>query len=292
MIRPSRCLAFLLACGVRPATSIRSKHAPQMLDDQITQTVRSTDALREQRRMLSAEWTLLNDPDRLRQLRHTVTSRRQTVVAQCQFTSLADLRQPACRRRRRLPRGRSEPPAAVIRRPPVPASGRPDGAGRNRRRREGQVVADSRPPMATSGARRRPVARRTAQHAPAPPAALPRPAPAPPAVLGRHRTAAARGGERPAASPRTLAAGRCCRRGRAAARRSPVSRRAKPAPRPPPRRAERRHRVPPKPAPTPAAWRSAAAPLLGMAHECRGRRRPLPRPMPVSSAQWSYSSGG
>jgi hypothetical protein len=88
MIRPFTCLAFLLACG-SGLYLYQSKHRVTVLDDRIAQTVKSTDALREQTRMLSAEWTLLNDPERLRQLA-TQFLTLQTVSPN-QFTSLADL---------------------------------------------------------------------------------------------------------------------------------------------------------------------------------------------------------
>jgi hypothetical protein len=88
MIRPITCLAFLLACG-SGLYLYQSKHRVKLLDEQIAQTVKSTDALREQTRMLSAEWTLLNDPERLRQLA-TQFLTLQTVSPN-QFTSLADL---------------------------------------------------------------------------------------------------------------------------------------------------------------------------------------------------------
>ncbi|HUB13314.1 MAG TPA: hypothetical protein VMB34_15300 [Acetobacteraceae bacterium] len=105
MIRPVTCLAFLLACG-SGLYLYQAKHRVKLLDDQIAAIVKSTDALREQTRMLSAEWTLLNDPERLRKL-STQFLTLQTVSPN-QFTSLADLdsRLPAP-----LPQG--APPAAA-----------------------------------------------------------------------------------------------------------------------------------------------------------------------------------
>jgi cell division protein FtsL len=88
MIRPLTCLAFLLACG-SGLYVYQAKHRVKMLDEQITQTIRSTDALREQTRMLSAEWTLLNDPERLRQLANQFLTLQ--TVSPNQFTSLGDL---------------------------------------------------------------------------------------------------------------------------------------------------------------------------------------------------------
>ena len=61
MIRPFTFICFLLACG-SGLYLYQSKHRVQMLDHQIEQTVHATDTLREQTRVLHAEWTLLNDP--------------------------------------------------------------------------------------------------------------------------------------------------------------------------------------------------------------------------------------
>jgi hypothetical protein len=88
MIRPFTCLVFLLACG-SGLYLYQSKHRVKLLDERIAQTVQSTDALRAQTRMLSAEWTLLNDPERLRQLASQFLTLQ--TVSPNQFTSLADL---------------------------------------------------------------------------------------------------------------------------------------------------------------------------------------------------------
>ncbi len=88
MIRPFTCLVFLLACG-SGLYLYQSKHRASVLDEQIAQTVKSTEALREQTRMVSAEWTLLNDPERLRLLASQFLTLQ--TVSPNQFTSLADL---------------------------------------------------------------------------------------------------------------------------------------------------------------------------------------------------------
>ena len=67
MIRPFTCVCFLLACG-SGLYLYQSKHRVQLLDRQIEKTVRATEELREQTRVLHAEWTLLNDPQRLQAL--------------------------------------------------------------------------------------------------------------------------------------------------------------------------------------------------------------------------------
>lgn len=88
MIRPITCLAFLLACG-SGLYLYQAKHRVKVLDDQIAAVAKSTDQLREQTRMLSAEWTLLNDPERLRTLANQFLTLQ--TVSPNQFTSLADL---------------------------------------------------------------------------------------------------------------------------------------------------------------------------------------------------------
>lgn len=88
MIRTVTCLAVALACG-SGLYLYQSKHRVKVVDDQIAQTVKATEALRAQTRMLSAEWTLLNDPERLRQLANQYLTLQ--TVSPSQFTSLADL---------------------------------------------------------------------------------------------------------------------------------------------------------------------------------------------------------
>jgi hypothetical protein len=89
MIRPITFIAFLLACG-SGLYLYQTKHRVKLLDDQIAQVVNQTNALREQTRMLSAEWTLLNDPERLQQLATQYLPNLKTVSPD-QFTSMADL---------------------------------------------------------------------------------------------------------------------------------------------------------------------------------------------------------
>jgi hypothetical protein len=88
MIRPVTCVCFVLACG-SGLYLYQEKHRTQELDRKIEKTVRATDALRDQTRLLNAEWMLLNDPGRLRQLSEQYLALK--VVTPAQFTSLADL---------------------------------------------------------------------------------------------------------------------------------------------------------------------------------------------------------
>ena len=111
MIRPFTLVCFLLACssGLYLYTA---KHRVQMIDREIEKTVRAADELREQTRVLHAEWTLQNDPQRLQALADQFLSLK--TVTPGQFTSMADLdgRLPA------VPA--PEPPASE--QPPVPVA--------------------------------------------------------------------------------------------------------------------------------------------------------------------------
>ena len=88
MIRPLTIVTFLMACG-SGLYLYQSKHEVQVLDHTIEKTLHDTSALREQSRLLSAEWTMLNDPERLRQFSDTYLSVKS--INPNQFTSLADL---------------------------------------------------------------------------------------------------------------------------------------------------------------------------------------------------------
>jgi len=101
MIRPLTIATFLLACG-SGLYLYQSKHEVQLLDRTIERTVHDTNTLREQSRLLAAEWTMLNDPERLRQFSDTYLSLK--TITPSQFSSLADLDN-------RLPAPRFEVPA-------------------------------------------------------------------------------------------------------------------------------------------------------------------------------------
>lgn len=88
MIRPLTIICFLLACG-SGLYLYQTKHRVQMLDRQIEETVHATDVLREQTRVLHAEWTLQNDPQRLQALADQFLTLK--TVQPGQFTSMADL---------------------------------------------------------------------------------------------------------------------------------------------------------------------------------------------------------
>lgn len=123
MIRPLTIVTCLLACG-SGLYLYQSKHQVSMLDRTIEKTVHDTNALREQSRLLAAEWTMLNDPQRLQQFSETYLTLKS--IAPTQFTSLADLD------------GRLPAPEPVA--PPAPApDATPDGQAPE------AVVADAAP---------------------------------------------------------------------------------------------------------------------------------------------------
>ena len=89
MIRPLTIVTFLMACG-SGLYLYQSKHEVQLLDRTIERTVHDTSALRDQSRLLAAEWTMLNDPGAAAAvLRHAILSLK--TIAPSQFSSLADL---------------------------------------------------------------------------------------------------------------------------------------------------------------------------------------------------------
>jgi hypothetical protein len=88
MIRPITCICFLLACG-SGLYLYQAKHRVQLLDRQIQDTVQAADKVREQSRVLHAEWTLLNDPQRLQALANQFLTLK--TVQPNQFVGMADL---------------------------------------------------------------------------------------------------------------------------------------------------------------------------------------------------------
>jgi hypothetical protein len=110
MIRPFTCVCFLLACG-SGLYLYQAKHRVQTIDHEIEKVVRASAELREQTRVLHAEWTLQSDPQRLQALSDQLLNLK--TVTPGQFTSMADLdgRLPAVRGPEAPP---SEPLAAPI----------------------------------------------------------------------------------------------------------------------------------------------------------------------------------
>lgn len=118
MIRPLTIASCLLAFG-SGLYLYQSKHEVQLLDKTIERTVRETSALRDQSRLLAAEWTMLNDFDRLRQFSDTYLKLKP--ISPAQFTSVADLGN-------RLPAPQAEVPAHIADQPetlPIVSEGSP-----------------------------------------------------------------------------------------------------------------------------------------------------------------------
>ena len=189
MIRPITCVCFLLACG-SGLYLYQTKHRVQLLDRQIEKTVKATDVLREQTRVLHAEWTLLNDPQRLQALAEQFLSLKN--VTPGQFTSLAELDN-------RLPKVRPAEPPAPEAPPDVPvaeaAPAQPEELPEPPLAVPAQAAAPAKPVSVAVAAPTRPVERKPAPPRPviaqvAAPRYEPRPAPEPRAMAETPRPAA------------------------------------------------------------------------------------------------------
>jgi hypothetical protein len=284
MIRPLTIVTFLMASG-SGLYLYQSKHEVQLLDRTIERTVHETSALRDQSRLLVAEWTMLNDPERLRQFSDTYLSLK--TITPAQFSSLADLDN-------RLPAVKVEPPH--VEEAPVVAETVPQAV---------PVVGDT-----------------VAGETPSAPVEAEEVLPVPPLPVAARPVAVAvarpveRVVERPLERPleRKVAAVKPPEvsppRLMATAEPRPVEQRTQRVPENRPaeaRAAEARApeyhvAVAPRPAPVqvprpapytppPSATVAAAAPyggsLLGMA---RGSLQPAPRPTPVNATQWSNTN--
>jgi hypothetical protein len=292
MIRPLTIVTFMMACG-SGLYLYQSKHEAQVLDREIEKTIHDTATLREQSRLLAAEWTMLNDPETLRKYADTYLALK--TIAPTQFTSLADLDG-------RLPAVRIETA------PPTPSTTTDEDDS-------APAVSDAAPPAAPTP---------PADTAPAVVAEEPKPAPAhpaPPIAAAAPVQPAAHPAVKVAvAKPATPSAAHAITGGpdqhaieprvadahgfQPAVETHPAPVRA---PQPQPVVAQASVSQPPAPqgqmrptlvasAPRQAPVSAPAAPiqaqpqytgsLLGMA---RGAAAPvpLPRPMPVSTAQWS-----
>jgi hypothetical protein len=301
MIRPITIATFLMACG-SGLYLYQSKHEVQLLDRTIERTVRETGAMREQSKLLVAEWTMLNDPQRLRQLSDTYLNLR--TIAPTQFTSLTDLDN-------RLPAPQVEPPPSAPEpaSPPVVASTDAPDAAPDASEPVEPVVADLeeedlpvpprlvRPHPAPSA----PVVTAARPPSPKPPAARPVVAEVKP--VERHvlelpqrpvTTAEVKPVEHHVTEPRPVRTADIRPSERRLSEPRPAELRpaeprpsglvhawATPQPKPLPAPAPRP--VQSSPPPANLATASYGGSLLGMA---RGSAPPAPRPMPVNATQW------
>lgn len=307
MIRPITCLCVLAACG-SGLYLYHAKHKVHLLDQQIEQTVRKTEKLREQTRMLHAEWTLLNDPDRLRKLATQFLPTLQP-VSPSQYTDLANLdsRLPPVIVPPPLPPG--PPPAASV---PVAQAGPTTPAV------AAATTAQSAPP------RQQAEAQQAAPHPSAPAVAVATPAQSAPSQ--QQQVAAEQAAPRlptpPAARPNQHPSPPVAPRPVVAQARPPAATRVVTHPRPDARVAERDQRIRPvrldpyrdtfrsehRPAPQHAEIAEASSrfvrpvprprpytgSLLGMAQTrpTVPPPVPLPRPMPVGNYYHSFGGGG
>ncbi len=88
MIRPFTLLCMASAFGAG-LYLYQSKHAAQVLDREITRTLKQTDVTRDRTNMLRAEWALLNEPDRLAELARAHLPLQ--TLKPTQFAAMADL---------------------------------------------------------------------------------------------------------------------------------------------------------------------------------------------------------
>ncbi len=113
MIRPFTCVCVVLAAG-SGLYLYHAKYRAEVLDRQIAEVVKATDAAHERTGMLRAEWTVLNEPDRLQDLATRYLQLQP--MAPTQFVQMSALDT-------RLPPVSITPPA-----PPAPAPAAPGPA--------------------------------------------------------------------------------------------------------------------------------------------------------------------
>jgi hypothetical protein len=217
MIRPVTCVCFLLACG-SGLYVYQSKHQVQLIDRDIGKTVHATNELREQTRVAHAEWTLLNDPQRLQALADQFLNLKN--VTPGQFTSMAELdnRLPAVSTPEPAPQDPlaapvEEPPPVAVAPPPAPtrpasvaAAAPPPRPPEHKPAPPHPVLAEAPPARPQS-----PVFRPSASPDPRRPA-TPRivsaslPAPSPPEPIVGSALGMARGGSLPPPKPMPVSA--------------------------------------------------------------------------------------
>jgi hypothetical protein len=166
MIRPLTLVSLIVAAGAG-LHLYQVKHSVSMLDRELREVNRQTEVVRERTQILRAEWALLNEPDRLRQVaqRHLVLE----PMAPAQFIREAELE-------RRLPAARPFAGPASLFGPPELLPSVPEALMVP----SPLAAAPARPEAQPRQAHAEPAPRLSAAMAPPPP---PRPAP-PPASQG------------------------------------------------------------------------------------------------------------
>jgi hypothetical protein len=166
MIRPLTLVSLIAAAGAG-LHLYQVKHSVSMLDRELREVNRQTELVRERTQILRAEWALLNEPDRLRQVaqRHLALE----PMAPAQFIREAELE-------RRLPAARPFAGPASLFGPPELLPSVPEALMVP----SPLAAAPARPEAQPRQAHAEPAPRLSAAMAPPPP---PRPAP-PPASQG------------------------------------------------------------------------------------------------------------
>ncbi len=267
MIRPFTLICMLLACGAG-LYLYQTKHAVQLLDRDIAQTVQATTAARDRAGVLRAEWTLLNDLERLRALSDQYLQLRP--VTPGQFTTLAELpnRLPAPRVAPPEPEASPEPQPDLI--SALPAQGTPDAsapAAGEAARGEADIADLPTPPVPPPAPR------------PAPVQVASAPAPAAPTLAAQaasSQAAASQAAARAARAAAEAAQARAAERRQLAEAAQARAQAANPAPRP---MVTAIARSAPMPAPV---YSPPQASSLGMAG-----RTMMPPPVPVSAYQYT-----
>jgi hypothetical protein len=168
MIRPFTCVCMLLAGGAG-LYLYQAKHQAQLVDREITRTVKLAEATRERAGVLRAEYALLNDPQRLKELAGEHLAALQN-TAPTQFTTWSEFE-------KRLPPVGAPKAAAAPLEPEAPAARLPEPKPDPQPEPEAAkpVAAAHQPADAPAGA----AATVVAMARPAPVAPRPRPVPRP-----------------------------------------------------------------------------------------------------------------
>lgn len=258
MIRPLTVICCVLAGGTVLYT-FQAKHAVQLLDRQIEKTLADTASLREQSRTLKAEFTLRENPERLRTFADQYLSLKPMLPTQFATIAELDARLPAPRAMGADTRGTDTIGAGTTDEPvEAPVASTP------------KIVATTENPTTTP------------DELPIPPL----PVPPPSVVLAIVQTPAV---PKPAAAPRPPAVlsaapvpapAHTLPIQAAPLQAAPLQAQAVRAPAPP---AQIRSQFAATPPPQPAQTGS----MLGMAYSGLAAPVPVPRPMPVSSPQWT-----
>lgn len=285
MIRPFTAICCLLAAFAVLYT-YESKHDVQLIDRQIEKTLADTAALREHSRALKAEWTMRENPERLRTFADEYLSLKP--ILPNQFTTLADLDG-------RLPAPRAVAPVKGTNDVTAPSeTAQPANIQQGSVAENETTVAEEVlpvPPLPVPPPVAPPVAAVASAAASPPTVPLAAPPAAPPVAVAATAPAPRPAPVRPPvqAAPSVQVA--------------PPVQVAMPASAPPPARPVQVHAARAPAPPSQTRSQTAAMPvamqaphpaqggsLLGMAYTGTMAPAPVPRPMPVNTTRWTYGN--